>query len=901
MGGSGKMAAAGGGGAESRKTAIIGYDEPAVDKPLTLYDKIWRDHMVHEDGGVSLIYIDRHIVHEVTSPQAFEGLKNCNRRVRRPDCTLVTVDHNVPTESREAYRSADEFIVQKDSKLQVMTLEENVKDFGLTYFGMDDARQGIVHVIGPEQGFTLPGVTMVCGDSHTSTHGAFGALAFGIGTSEVEHVMATQTLPLKKSKNMLITVNGKLMLGVNSKDVILHICGIIGTAGGTGSVIEYSGNVFREMSMEARMSVCNMTIEAGARAGMVAPDDITFEYIKGRPLAPRGSEWDKAVAYWRSLKTDSGAKFDKEVHIDADEIAPCVTWGTSPEDVVPITGNAPDPEAAGPPGSAKRNDVERALTYMGLTANMRMQDVTIQKVFIGSCTNSRIEDIRAAAAVSRGRQVAEGVHAMVVPGSGMVKKQAEAEGLSKVLIEAGFDWREAGCSMCLAMNADKLKPQERCASTSNRNFEGRQGPQGRTHLMSPAMAAAAAVTGHLTDVRDFLRRPPDKQEASPIGEPQDQVAFHKAAYTLAQESGPGEATTGDASISATEQGGAGAAAGGGGGGAGGMPKLTVLQDAIAAPMPKANIDTDMIIPKQFLKVIKRSGLGISAFFELRYEDDGVTEIPDFVLNQEPYRKSQILVAGDNFGCGSSREHAPWSMADFGFRCLISTRFADIFFNNCFKNGILCVTLPQDTVDLLMSDAEQKLKLTVDLPEQKIIRPSGEVIPFEVDQFKKHCLIHGLDDIGLTLQKESHITVFEQLRREKFSFLEAAKKQVSELVVTSKESERYYLKAARELLYGRPSSDGEPEKLPSMELIISGIGPALHRASSVAMNLVGDGDATVARVQTLLVENRADKPKIVITLTHRKPAIGAAAKAHRRASWPGVAQKKPDNGKGSLDW
>merc|ERR1719482_2085970 len=645
--------------------------------------------------------------------------------------------------------------------------------------------------------------------------------------------------------------------------------------------------------MEARMSVCNMTIEAGARAGMVAPDETTFAYIKGRPLAPKGSEWDKAVAYWKTLKTDPGAKFDKEVVIDAADIAPCVTWGTSPEEVVQITGCAPDPEKAGPPGSAKRNDMERALKYMGLEPNMKMQDVTIQKVFIGSCTNSRIEDMRAAAAEAQGRQVAEGVHAMVVPGSGMVKMQAEAEGLSKVFIEAGFDWREAGCSMCLAMNADKLKPQERCASTSNRNFEGRQGPQGRTHLVSPAMAAAAAITGHLTDVRELMRQPHTRKIVSVIGDPQDQVGFHKAAYTLAVN--PQDADEEGKVVSAafedsTSVGGGG----GGGGGAGGLPKLTVIQDAIAAPMPKANIDTDMIIPKQFLKVIKRSGLGVSAFFELRYEDDGVTEIPDFVLNQEPYRKAEVLVAGDNFGCGSSREHAPWSMADFGFKCLISTTFADIFFNNCFKNAILCVTLPQNEVDKLMVDAEQKLRLTVDLPEQKIIRANGEVIPFEVDPFKKHCLINGLDDIGLTLQKEDHITLYEKLRKEKFSFLEAAEKKVSEISVTSAETVDFYVKAAKDLLHGCPSKDGQLEVLPCIDVILCGIGASIEKVTRVALELEAEGHANIAKIRTTLNNNRASQPKVTITMTHRKPGIGVASARKK------LSQKLPQ-GTSSLEW
>ncbi|MCR9070849.1 MAG: 3-isopropylmalate dehydratase large subunit [Alphaproteobacteria bacterium] len=464
--------------------------------PRTLFDKIWQSHLVDvQEDGTCLIYIDRHLVHEVTSPQAFEGLKLAGRKVRRPDLTLAVADHNVPTTDRSKGIEDDE------SRIQVETLEKNVKEFGVPYFPVMDVRQGIVHIIGPEQGFTLPGMTIVCGDSHTATHGAFGSLAFGIGTSEVEHVLATQTLLQAPAKNMRITVEGKVPAGVTSKDVILAIIGKIGTAGGTGHVVEFAGEAIRDMSMEARMTVCNMTIEAGARAGMIAPDETTFEYLKGRPMAPKGGEWELAVEYWKTLPSDEGATYDKEVVLRAEEIIPQVTWGTSPQDVVPVTGRTPDPAAETDPG--KRASIERSLSYMGLAPNTPMTEVKIDKVFIGSCTNGRIEDIRAAAAVAKGRKVAANVHALVVPGSGLVKEQAEREGLDAILKEAGFDWREPGCSMCLAMNADKLEPGERCASTSNRNFQGRQGPGGRTHLVSPAMAAAAAVSGHLADVRDL--------------------------------------------------------------------------------------------------------------------------------------------------------------------------------------------------------------------------------------------------------------------------------------------------------------------------------------------------------------------------------------------------------------
>jgi 3-isopropylmalate/(R)-2-methylmalate dehydratase large subunit len=465
-------------------------------KPRTLFDKIWESHVVHtQDDGTCLIYIDRHLVHEVTSPQAFEGLRMSGRKVRRPDATIAVADHNVPTTDRS------KGIAEPESRLQVETLEANVREFGVPYYAMDDIRQGIVHIIGPEQGMTQPGMTIVCGDSHTATHGAFGALAFGIGTSEVEHVLATQTLIQRPARNMRITVNGAVPKGVTAKDLILAIIGRIGTAGGTGHVIEYAGDAIRALSMEGRMTVCNMSIEAGARAGLIAPDEITFDYLKGRPHAPKGAAWEAAVAHWKTLPSDPGATYQTEVTLDAAKIAPQVTWGTSPQDVLPITASVPDPAEIGDEG--RRAAMERSLTYMGLKPGTRLQEVRIDRVFIGSCTNGRIEDLRAAAAIAKGRKVAGHVKAMVVPGSGLVKHQAEEEGLDRVFIAAGFDWREPGCSMCLAMNADRLEPGERCASTSNRNFEGRQGRGGRTHLMSPEMAAAAAVAGRLADVREL--------------------------------------------------------------------------------------------------------------------------------------------------------------------------------------------------------------------------------------------------------------------------------------------------------------------------------------------------------------------------------------------------------------
>jgi len=464
--------------------------------PKTLFDKIWDAHLVHrQEDGTCLIYIDRHLVHEVTSPQAFEGLRNAGRKVRSPERTLAVADHNVPTTDRSVG------IEDSESRIQVEALEANAADFGVPYFGMDDIRQGIVHVIGPEQGFTQPGMTIVCGDSHTATHGAFGALAFGIGTSEVEHVLASQTLIQKPAKNMRITVEGDVPEHVTAKDIILAIIGKIGTAGGTGHVIEFAGDAITNLSMEGRMTVCNMAIEAGARAGMIAPDEKTFAYLKGRPMAPSGELWDKAVSWWQSLPSDAGAKYDTEITLKAADIVPTVTWGTSPEDALPITAEVPDPKKIS--DMARRAKIERAIEYMGLQAGMKLTDIKIDTVFIGSCTNSRIEDLRAAAAIADGQKVKDGVRAMVVPGSGLVKQQAEEEGLDKIFIASGFEWREPGCSMCLAMNADKLSPGERCASTSNRNFEGRQGRGGRTHLVSPQMAVAAAINGHLSDVRSL--------------------------------------------------------------------------------------------------------------------------------------------------------------------------------------------------------------------------------------------------------------------------------------------------------------------------------------------------------------------------------------------------------------
>jgi len=668
----------------------------------------------------------------------------------------------VPTTNRKSFKSVDTFIEEADSRLQAMTLEQNVKKFNLTYFGLGDKRQGIVHIIGPEQGFTLPGTTVVCGDSHTSTHGAFGSLAFGIGTSEVEHVLATQCLITQRSKNMRVSVDGELGPGVSSKDIILHIIGMIGTAGGTGHVIEFAGSTIRGLSMEARMSMCNMSIEGGARAGLVAPDETTYAYLKGKPLAPEygSSEWKRAIAHWDSLKSDPDAKFDIEINIDAKDIAPTVSWGTSPQDVAPISAVVPGPDDF--KDEARKKACIRALEYMGLEAGTPLQDIAIDKVFIGSCTNARIEDLRIAAHIVRGKQVASNItRAMIVPGSGLVKQQAEAEGLDKIFTDAGFEWREAGCSMCLGMNPDILSPKERCASTSNRNFEGRQGYQGRTHLMSPAMAAAAAITGKLADVRKVAAGVQLPSVAK--GSPRIEVA--KAAESdldsdfenLTDIPADGAQGNGKPTGAPTS---------------GGMAKFTQLK-GYAAAIDVSNVDTDAMMPKQFLKTIKRSGLGNHLFHAWRFNDDG-SEKPDFVLNQEPFRQAKIMVStGPNFGCGSSREHAPWGFMDRGIMCNIAPSFGDIFFNNCFKNGILCIRIPEQTVlESIAAHAKKGEQIEVDLPAQEIKDESGNVLAkFDVESFRKHCLVNGLDDIGLTMQEDEKISKYEAIRTRDYPWLD----------------------------------------------------------------------------------------------------------------------------------
>ena len=675
----------------------------------------------------------------------------------------MTSDHNVPTTPRKNLKSISDFIKEDDSRIQCETLEQNVKDFKLTYFGLSDKRQGIVHVIGPEQGFTLPGTTVVCGDSHTSTHGAFGALAFGIGTSEVEHVLATQTLLTRRSKNMRVQVDGKLAPGVSSKDIVLYVIGKIGTAGGTGHVIEFCGSAIRSLSMEARMSMCNMSIEGGARAGMVAPDETTFEYIKGKPLAPKSdsAEWRKAVKYWESLQSDADAKYDVDIFIDAKDIEPTVTWGTSPQDVVPITGIVPGPDDFD--DENKKQACARSLEYMGLEAHTKMTDIVLDKVFIGSCTNSRIEDLRIASHIVKGKKVAANLkRAMVVPGSGLVKEQAESEGLDKIFIDSGFEWREAGCSMCLGMNPDILSPGERCASTSNRNFEGRQGAGGRTHLMSPVMAAAAALTGKLTDVRhleNYEEALPSAKSASTNVKPQvDDPESDVDLDTILDVDENSQGNT-------VKTGAPGSTA---------MPKFTQWK-GIAAPLERSNVDTDAIIPKQFLKTIKRAGLAKGLFYAWRFNEDGSLK-KDFVLNKEPYTKSKILVVtGPNFGCGSSREHAPWALLDFGIKCIIASSYGDIFLNNTFKNGMLPLAITdKQALQSVVDEAQAGREIEVDLEERAVKNAKGEQLAtFEVDEFRRHCLINGIDDIGLTMQQEDKIARFEKRRTEETPWLDGS--------------------------------------------------------------------------------------------------------------------------------
>ena len=660
----------------------------------TLAEKVWNQHLVRKGEGQEpdLLYIDLHLVHEVTSPQAFDGLRLAGRPVRRPDLTVATEDHNVPTLNVLAP------IADPVSRTQVETLRKNCAEFGVPLYPMNHAEQGIVHVVGPQLGLTQPGLTVVCGDSHTSTHGAFGAMAFGIGTSEVEHVLATQTLPIRPFKTMAINVNsntGKLRPGVTSKDVILAIIARIGTGGGQGYVLEYRGNVIENLSMEARMTICNMSIEAGARAGMIAPDETTFAYLHGRDRAPKGADWDAAVEAWRQLRSDDDALFDAEVDIDADTLTPFVTWGTNPGQGLPLADRVPDPETI--VDENERVAAERALEYMGLQAGTPLRDIHVDTVFVGSCTNGRIEDLRSVAAIMNGRKVADGVRMLVVPGSMRVRFQAEDEGLDKVFTDAGAEWRSAGCSMCLGMNPDQLAPGERSASTSNRNFEGRQGKGGRTHLVSPLVAAATAVRGTLSSPRTELARKRSNMDA----------------FTT--------------------------------------------HTGIGVPLRRSNVDTDQIIPAVYLKRVTRTGFEDGLFVSWRQD-------PSFILNTPPFDRGSVLVAGPDFGTGSSREHAVWALMDYGFRVVISSRFADIFRGNSAKGGLLAAQVEQPDVELLWKLLENQpgTELTVDLRE-KTVQAADLTVPFDIDDYTRWRLLEGLDDIGLTLRHAESIAEFEAAR------------------------------------------------------------------------------------------------------------------------------------------
>ncbi len=667
----------------------------------TLAEKVWNDHLVvqGEDGSPDLIYIDLHLVHEVTSPQAFDGLRAEGRHVRRPDLTIATEDHNTPT------LAIDKPIVDLTSRTQIETLRRNCEEFGIRLHPLGDIEQGIVHVVGPQLGLTMPGITVVCGDSHTSTHGAFGAMAFGIGTSEVEHVLATQTLPLKPFKTMAITVEGELRPGVSAKDIILAVIAKIGTGGGQGYVLEFRGSAIRALSMEGRMTICNMSIEAGARAGMVAPDETTYAYLKGRPNAPQGADWDAAVAYWNTLPTDDDAVFDAEVYLDANELEPFVTWGTNPGQGVSLSETVPEPSSYSDPND--RAAAQRALEYMDLAAGTPMKDIKVDAVFMGSCTNSRIEDLRAFASIVQGQKKADHVRVMVVPGSARVRLEAEAEGLDKIFEEFGAEWRFAGCSMCLGMNPDQLAPGERCASTSNRNFEGRQGKGGRTHLVSPLVAAATAIRGTLSSPWDLA-----DSRLAPATRPE--------------------------------------------GGSSVMDKITTFT-GVAVPLRRSNVDTDQIIPAVFLKRVTKTGYEDALFSSWRQD-------PDFILNDPAYAGATVLFAGQDFGTGSSREHAVWALRDYGFKAVIAPRFGDIFRGNSGKQGLLTGTVDEDLVERFweLIEADPGISATVNLLERTVTVGDFSV-PFEIDEYTRWRLLEGLDDIGLTLRDEDRITEFEGRR------------------------------------------------------------------------------------------------------------------------------------------
>ncbi|OJD40653.1 3-isopropylmalate dehydratase [Diplodia corticola] len=734
----------------------------------TLYEKLFDQHVVCQQAdGQYLLYIDRHLIYECTSPQAFDGLRAKHRAVRRPDLTLATTDHTVPTTSRTACTSTKSYIPDAPSYTQVRTLTRNCAAHSIALLPLSSPHQGIVHVLGPDLGFTLPGVTLVCGDSHTSTHGAFGALAFGIGTSDVEHVLATQTLAVARARTVRVNVANALPPHVAAKDLALAVIAALGTAGGTGAAIEFAGEGVRRLGMEERMALCNMAIEAGARTGLVAPDATTVAYLRWRLGVPTpGSRaWREAAREWRALASDEGAVFDREVWVDAARVEPMVTWGTSPEQVVAVKGGVVPGELVGGGDDGRGAAKERALRYMGLAPGERLADLEVDVVFIGSCTNSRLADLRAAAGVVRRARrqpavVAPNVRcALVVPGSGAVKRAAEAEGLHHVFLRAGFEWREPGCSMCCGLNGDALRPGERCASTSNRNFENRQGAGGRTHLVSPAMAAAAALMGRLCDVRDVVDGSgddddDDQEEAKPVRD----VAFELDWGSSSEwDKDDGEFQEQEQPSAASE-------------GSGGVTTFTTVT-GIAAPLNRANIDTDTILPVQFCKTIERSGAGL--FHKLRNLPGTSDEDPAFILNQQQYRSATVLVAGQNFGCGSSREHAVWALQGFGFRCVVAPSFADIFYNNAFKNGLLPVRLTdKKAMARVIAEAEQARPITVDLVAQEIRNEGSEVIAtFVVEEHRRRRLIEGSDDIAATLQMEEEIAKFERQRREKFPWIE----------------------------------------------------------------------------------------------------------------------------------
>ncbi|CAE7216581.1 hypothetical protein P3342_013036 [Pyrenophora teres f. teres] len=733
-------------------------DSNTVPRPRTLYEKLFDAHVVAErDDGTVLLYIDRHLVHEVTSPQAFDGLNSHRRIVRRPDLTLATSDHNVPTTTRPPHVKASTFLTRDDARIQVQKLERSVKKHKIPYLGLRSRRQGIVHVIGPELGFTLPGTTIVCGDSHTSTHGAFGALAFGIGTSEVEHVLATQTLVATRSRNMSVVVHGRLAPGVTSKDLMLHIIGTMGTAGGTGCVIEFSGPAIRSLTMESRMSLCNMSIEAGARAGLVATDDTTVAYVKGRELAP-DQTWVAAESYWRTLHSDEGAVFDKVLHVDAADVVHTITWGTSPEQVVPVTGTIPAPSDFTDP--AKQESCRQALAYMNLIPGTRVRDVRVDKVFIGSCTNARLEDFRAAAQVLNGKKIAPTIKlALAVPGSGSVKHAAEEEGIDTIFRKAGFEWREAGCSLCVGLNDDALLAEERCASTSNRNFENRQGTAGRTHLVSPVVAAATAIKGTLaapSPNHEPLAKVIHLQSSAPMdssdSESDNERPDQDSEVNLAKKPALGYDIRKPGSIAASHH-------------------FENNIKGLVAVIERANIDTDAIFPKQFCTTTERTGLGHALFHNLRYYPDGDCKT-DFVLNQPTYQGAPILLAtGPNFGCGSSREHAVWALKDFGFRCIIAPSFADIFYNNAFKNALLPIAVDTVTIDSIVAESRAERHIEINLQQQTIRLGQHDVHRFEIPERRKYELLSGVDEIETSLAFELDIRLYEDLSRERSSWLE----------------------------------------------------------------------------------------------------------------------------------